>query len=259
MQISSCPRNQDIYLKIERHPELIVVKARHDKAFGASSIGFTSRYQEPRPLPLGFTTEDHVVIMKGSAANNKTRDMPAARAGLRKGDVILKITDPGQPGGPVAKEIKDADDFVNAIRGSGGRTLTLVVRRDDKLMPVEMAPRQPEGLDAYQIGAEVGLQRRVAEIEPQSPAYAAGLREGDFVLGFSQTIPTPSCGNRDSSSGKRLGTRSRRSTLSCRCPPKAGSSSCNHTTPWNCFRRRAWARPQAWPGMIQCAIRAWYS
>jgi len=39
MQISSCPRNQDIYLKIERHPELIVVKARHDKAFGASSIG----------------------------------------------------------------------------------------------------------------------------------------------------------------------------------------------------------------------------
>ena len=115
--------------------------------------------------------------------------MPAARAGLKAGDVILKITDPGQPGSPVAKEIKDGDDFINAIRGSGGRTLTLDIQRDGKPMAVKMAPRQPEGQDAYQVGAEVGLQRRVVKIEPQSPAYAAGLREGDFVLGFQPDEP----------------------------------------------------------------------
>jgi len=188
LQVSSCPAKQDIYLKIERHPELIVVEARHDKAFGASSIGLT-RYPEPVSLPLGFTTEDHVVIMADPAADKKTRHMPAAQAGLQKGDVILKITDPGQPGGPVARELKDPDDFINMVRGSRGRTLTLVVRRDGKLTAVEVAPRKAEDADAYQIGAQVGLQRRVAEIEPLSPAYAAGLREGDFVLGFQPDDP----------------------------------------------------------------------
>ena len=101
LQISSCPRDQDIYLKIERHPELVVVKARHDKAFGASSIGL-AKYVEPVSLPLGFTTEDHVVIAADPAADKKTRDLPAAQAGLKKGDVILKITDAGaarRPGG----------------------------------------------------------------------------------------------------------------------------------------------------------------
>jgi membrane-associated protease RseP (regulator of RpoE activity) len=188
LQISACPSNQPIYLKIERHPELVVVRTRHDKAFGASSIGLT-RYVESVPLHLGFTTEDQVAIMADPAADRKTRDKPAAQAGLKKGDVILKITDPGQPGGPVARELKDTDDFINLILGSGGRTLTLVFQRDGKLTAVELAPRKAEDADTYQIGAQVGLQRRVAEIEPQSPAYAAGLREGDFVIGFLPDDP----------------------------------------------------------------------
>ncbi|MGD0093055.1 MAG: RIP metalloprotease RseP, partial [Planctomycetota bacterium] len=188
LQISSSRRDQDIYLKIERYPELVVVKARHDKAFGASSIGL-SRYEERVRLPLGFRTEDHVVIMEDPKENKKTRTMPAAEAGLRKGDVVLKITDAGGPGGPVAKELKDSDDFVNAVRGSEGRPLTLVIRRGEELAAVELQPRKPEDSDAFQIGVHHGLQLRVVQIDTAAQAYAAGMRVGDFWVGLEPEKP----------------------------------------------------------------------
>lgn len=192
LQVSSSPRDQDLYLKVDRQADgradLVVVTARHDKAFGASSVGL-SKYVERRPVSLGFKTEDRVAIVAEPTLDKKTRTMPAAKAGLRLGDVVLKVADPGGSGGPVARELKEPDDLINAIRGSAGRTLTLLVIRAGQEMALDVTPKKPEQSDAYQIGAAVGTQRRVTQIDEQSEAYAAGLRAGHYVLGFMPADP----------------------------------------------------------------------
>lgn len=188
LQVSAAPRDTDIYLKTDRHVDLVVVHTRHDKTLGASSVGL-NKYFEYQRLPLGFTTEDHVFIGANPAAGEKTRDLPAARAGLQKGDIILKVADPDRPGGGTVTEIKDELDFVPLIRGSEGRRLVLTIQRAGQEFTQELAPVKSKEFDAYQIGILPQPVRRVNKIDPTSAAYAAGLREGDCVLGFLPDDP----------------------------------------------------------------------
>jgi regulator of sigma E protease len=68
-------------------------------------------------------------------------DSPAAEMGLQAGDEILSVG-----GSPVA-----ADEIAEQISGSGGRPLTVVVRRDDST--VTLGPTRPEETDgAYRLG-----------------------------------------------------------------------------------------------------------
>ncbi len=56
---------------------------------------------------------------------------PAAKAGLKKSDLILKIND---------KETHTVADVVNAIESSEGKALALVCRRDDKEITLTLTP-----------------------------------------------------------------------------------------------------------------------
>ncbi len=190
LQISATAPNEDLWLKVERQPlggglvSYVVVKTRHDKRYGASSIGLEP-YIYKSELPLGFTTEDSVVVL-----STPKQDMPAALAGLQKDDEILRVTDATDAANPRTKNIRDAEDFINVVRGSNGHVLTLAVRRKGEEKNIEITPRHIEDSDAYLVGAEVGLaRRRVSTIDTDSEAYKAGLRENNFVLRFEPDNP----------------------------------------------------------------------
>ncbi|MCY3022015.1 MAG: RIP metalloprotease RseP [Planctomycetota bacterium] len=186
LQVSGARKGQDLYLKIDRLVDLVVVKARHDKKFGASSIGLDNYYEEV-PLPLGFTTEDRVVI--DPTVDKKMLAMPAAQAGLAKDDEVREVADPDAPDGPVVTEVKDIYDFVNAVRGSGGRTLTLTYLRNGERKTARVTPVKPADAEAYQIGVRPDMRRYVVDIDKDSEAYGKGLRDGCFVLGFIPDDP----------------------------------------------------------------------
>ncbi len=102
-----------------------------------------------------------------------TPDMPAARAGLRSGDVVTALG-----GAPIA----DWDALSAAIRGSGGAPVVLTVRRGDATEQLTVVPEAKEDKNifgevvgqAYLIGIERGLdQVNVGPVE----AVTGGARQ----------------------------------------------------------------------------------
>ncbi|HEY3323841.1 MAG TPA: RIP metalloprotease RseP [Planctomycetota bacterium] len=188
LQISCTAANEDLWLQVLRGPtgsgkvEDVIVKTRTDKRLGASSIGLENYFEKAR-LPLGFTAEDTVGLFEVIAGK------PAAAAGLMKGDEVLRITDLGDAAHPKVKNIVEAEDFINAVRGSDGHKLKLDVRRDGKELPIEVAPVQDKDADGFAIGVKPDERRRVADIDHGSEAYIAGLREGNYVIRFEPDQP----------------------------------------------------------------------
>src|SRR5262249_56673323 len=95
--------------------------------------------------------------------------MPAARAGLQKGDVIAAVD-----GEPVSRW----ESLSEAIRASGGKTLTLRIERAGNTMDVEVTPEAKDDKNifgetmgtAYVIGIERGFDQ-----EPVGVFTAIGM------------------------------------------------------------------------------------
>jgi len=135
------------------------------------------------------------------------RSSPAAEAGLRRGDIILKVNDvevndAGALRDALAK-LKPGDEVrLRIARGEAERTLKVVLGQADGrpylgVVPFEAAlafrppaqeNRPPEVKPDDEGGARrwleqrFGLQVRVTEVITDSPAAKAGLRVGDVLL-----------------------------------------------------------------------------
>ncbi|MBI5302340.1 MAG: RIP metalloprotease RseP [Chloroflexi bacterium] len=119
----------------------------------------------PPSVPLDTTT------LAGIAKNS-----PAAQAGLRAGDIIVKLND---------REIKDDPDLlIQLTRQHAGQPIMLTTLRGKQLLdPVQVTPRAepPQGEGPLGIAlARGGL--RVTNVEAGSVMERAGVRAGDVVI-----------------------------------------------------------------------------
>jgi regulator of sigma E protease len=77
-----------------------------------------------------------------------SENTPAASMGLRPGDRILAVD--GRRG--------DSEDLARAIRGSGGRAVTLTVERGGKELRLRGTPRLDREVNAYRLGFSFDLR-----------------------------------------------------------------------------------------------------
>ncbi|WP_455234771.1 DegQ family serine endoprotease [Thiogranum longum] len=160
---------------------------------------------------LGITAQDltpelaqalGIVKTRGTVIAQVEPGSPAAKAGLRIGDVILAIN-----GKPVASSA-DVRNRVGLLRV--GSTVELTILRDRRERTIRASIEAPqleqlagEVLHARLAGArfsniQEGMREYgntkgvlVSAVEPYSPAWQAGLREGDIIVSANQQ-PVPS-------------------------------------------------------------------
>lgn len=181
--------------------EQIVSKGRVDRGFlGVSTQDLTEE------IGAQFNAE------KGALINEVTADSPAEKAGLKAGDVILKINDteirhPSHLQLVVTQFMPDTEVTVTYLRD--GKTSTvkakLALRPDRQpggsddntpeksdegvLNGVTVGDITPEIREELQIPARI-KGAVIQEIEPDSPSAQQGLREGDVILELNRR-PTP--------------------------------------------------------------------
>jgi len=141
---------------------------------------------------LGLTASRGILVA------DVTPDGPAARAGLKRGDIIAAVGD---------KPVTDAGQFRNLVAGTTpGSRVRLTILRDGREQKVDVVvgdlPERPAaampvsgtsarvGLAvadstpdvAVKLGLTPGLQGAVvAEVAPDGPAAEAGVRPGDVI------------------------------------------------------------------------------
>ncbi|MCD8554899.1 Do family serine endopeptidase [Seleniivibrio sp.] len=142
-------------------------------------------------LAKGFGMKD----AKGALVADITKDDPADKAGVKAGDVILKVN---------GQQITDSKDLVTLIGSySPGQTVTLDILRDKKELkiPVKLGTRKGEGEDDdSSVGtpgatisvaplnkgemAKLNLKYgvKVLNVDEKNNAYEAGVRPGMIIL-----------------------------------------------------------------------------
>ncbi|MCK8786730.1 DegQ family serine endoprotease [Roseomonas sp. NAR14] len=138
----------------------------------------------------------------GALIADAQRNSPAANAGVQSGDVITAVN-----GKPVASPRELARTVAGLAPGSTA-TLTLLRDGNERTLSVTLARQQDETVKEAaadrqgaergigvalaplnpQVGEELGLPPGtrgavIAQVRPDSPAEAAGLRRGDVILG----------------------------------------------------------------------------
>ncbi|MGB9446092.1 MAG: RIP metalloprotease RseP [Candidatus Acidiferrum sp.] len=104
---------------------------------------------------------------------------PADRAGLHPGDLVTAVD---------GKKIEFWDQFVDMVRGSGGKTLQLDVDRKGKQVALSVTPQKgiTDGAENYY---QIGIQREFAlsyqRVGPVQALKAAGLQTASLV---TQTV-----------------------------------------------------------------------
>ena len=151
-------------------------------------------------------------------------DSPAAKAGLKTGDVIVKVGD---------KDVKDFDDLVNTLaQHKPGDKLSVQVRREGKetnltvtlgerragrapegggaargratpFLGVQTQPLTPEARDRLGVAADEGVV--ITDVVANTPAAQAGLRRGDVITAVEGTPVKDLNGLVDQLAGRKPG------------------------------------------------------
>jgi len=103
-------------------------------------------------------------------------DSPAAKAGIRDGDLIVKLED---------KEKPTWEDVTDAEIAGAKRPMHLVVLRNGSRLPVTLTPILSESMGVGYAGWDGRGEIELGEITPGFPAEKAGLKRGDIVLSIN--------------------------------------------------------------------------
>lgn len=146
---------------------------------------------------------------KGVLISDVMKNSPAEKAGLKRGDVILKLN---------GEETNSTSQLRNLVASTGaGKGVTLLISRKGKKMEVkvtlgEVPQKQARQLkvekeesaiggitvseltdklrDKYSIPSQITGGVVITSIEPDSPARMAGLRRGDVIIEVNNTKVT---------------------------------------------------------------------
>ncbi len=115
------------------------------------------------------------------------KDGPADKVGIRPGDRIMEVD-----GQPVSKFMGMGDSVMWRIVRSTGDTVPVKVEREGKVLSFNPVPIKEETKfwqrkSLRQIRILPAESAMIAEIAPNSPAAAAGLKHGDRVLDVNGT------------------------------------------------------------------------
>ncbi len=158
---------------------------------------------------LGVTTDK--AAEGGAKINEVSQNSAAEKAGLKKGDIIIRVND---------QKIGSAEDLTKAIgKFKPEEKVTIVYKRDGKEMNQSVAlgkrkmmtmaynynvtPRnfnfdRLQDMNVYRMGSrgKVGIKAqeieegkgvKVLEVDDESPADKAGIKEGDIITEFDGT------------------------------------------------------------------------
>ena len=100
-------------------------------------------------------------------------ESPAARAGLRAGDLILRVD---------GEEMPTWNDFFLAVGTKANRDVQLTVARDGREENVTVRPEPQTRFEFGDIGVLPDVYPSIESVFPGDPAEQAGLKAGDRIL-----------------------------------------------------------------------------
>jgi serine protease Do len=142
---------------------------------------------------------------RGALISNVEKDSPAAKAGLRAGDVVTEVdgravTNPRDLARAVADQRPGSKSALKVWRDGETRTVSVEIgtqpgaqvagrpgtEAEQPRIGVALAPITPEARRSLNL-AEDAKGAIVAQVVPDSPAAKAGLRAGDVIVGVGTT------------------------------------------------------------------------
>jgi regulator of sigma E protease len=117
-----------------------------------------------------------VIAGDGLLVHSVVENSPAERAGIEPGDIMLEID--GQP----VHRRGDVEDIVNSVEE--GEEITLLLLRNGQEEERTLRPELDPESQQLKIGAWLWWSI-VTRVEEDSPAYEAGIRDGDTILSIN--------------------------------------------------------------------------
>ncbi len=137
-------------------------------------IGFDTQTFDNRII----LSSDYAAAVQGEDTELARGPNPADRAGLRTGDEIVQID---------GTAIESFRGIQEQIARSPQEELSMVVERDGRRVQLEITPRLDTNTGAGQIGVYPWIDPVVANVQPDSPAAAAGMQPGDRIVAANGT------------------------------------------------------------------------
>ncbi len=122
---------------------------------------------------LFMVSYEKVLNPGGAVVGHIQPDSPAAKAGIRVGDKIVRLN---------GKENPDWEDIFTREVESADRTLSVTIERNGKQFPVSVTPVLNEKEGVGDAGWEGQNQIEVASVTEGYPAALAGLKKGDLLV-----------------------------------------------------------------------------
>jgi serine protease Do len=142
-----------------------------------------------QPLTPDLAASFGVKDQKGALVSDVVPDSPAARAGLKSGDVVLqydgkKIDDPGDLARAVGMAAPGHEAKLTVWREKQERTVSVKLNetpteRDASRLGLEVRPVTPDVARQLDLKTTDGVV--VTSVEDGSPADAAGIKRGDVI------------------------------------------------------------------------------
>ena len=140
--------NQTLTMTLERNGEIVQTELAIE-ARGEEQIGYTGLFPAVQPRVEGLTP-----------------DYPAEKAGLREGDLLIKVDD---------EPIFSNQELIEAIEGKQGEPVQLTILRDDVQQEVQVTPIA-EG-ERFLIGIELPSPVAMQQITNPFAAFGAAIGE----------------------------------------------------------------------------------